>query len=58
MDRFYMPHLDTYRDHDYYITVSGEPPINDIKEFAVTIHYDDPQTKEIVEIAPIDKSHG
>ena len=58
MDRFYTTLLGTYQDRDYYLTVSGEPSINDIQEFAVTIHYDDPQTRETVEIARIDTSHG
>jgi hypothetical protein len=51
MNRFYTTLLGTYQDRDYYLTVLGEPSINNIEEFAVTIHYDDPQTRETVEIA-------
>ena len=58
MDRFYTTLLGTYQDHDYFLPVSGEPSVNDIQEFAVTIHYDDPKTRETVEIARIDTSHG
>ena len=58
MDRFYTTLLGTYRGHDYYLTVSGEPSINDVQAFAVTIHYDDPQTRGTIEIARIDTSHG
>ncbi len=58
MDRFYTTLLGTYRDHDYYLTVSGDPSIDDIQEFAATIHYDDPHTRKQVEIARIDTSHG
>jgi hypothetical protein len=58
MDRFYTTVLGSYQDQDYYLTVSGEPSINDIRNFAVTFHYDDPQTTTQVEIARIDTSHG
>ena len=58
MDRFYTSLLGVYGDRRYYLTVSGEPSINDIREFTVTIHYDDPQTRDTGEIARIDTSHG
>lgn len=58
MDRFYTNLLGTHQDHDYYLTVAGEPSINDIHAFAVIIHYDDSRTRETVEIARMDTSHG
>ena len=57
MGRFYTTLLGSYRGQNYYLTVSGEPSINNVQDFAVTVHYDDPQTTETVEIARIDTSH-
>lgn len=58
MDRFYTTLLGTYQGHDYYLTVSGKPSINDVQSFAVTIHYDDSKRRTPVEIARIDTSHN
>ena len=58
MDRFYTIQLGTYQDRSYFLTVAGEPSINDIQAFVVTIHYNDPLARESVEIARIDTSHG
>lgn len=58
MDRFYTTLLGSYRSRDYYLTVSGKPSIDNVQDFAVTVHYDDPETSETVEIARIDTSHG
>lgn len=58
MDRFYGYELGTYDGRRYHLTVSGEPSINDIEEFAVIVHFNDPKTDQTVEIARIDTSHG
>lgn len=58
MERFYSYQLGTHDGRVYHLTVSGEPSINDVEQFAVTVHYNDPVTEQSVEIARIDTSHG
>jgi len=58
MERFYSYQLGYYEDRVYHLSVNGEPSMNDVRMFAVTIHYDDPKSQETVEIARIDTSHG
>jgi hypothetical protein len=58
MERFYGYKLGTYAGREYSLSVSGTPSINDVEEFAVTIHYYDIDADETVEIARIDTAHG
>ena len=58
MDRFYTTRLGSYQGHVYQLTVAGEPSINDVQSFSVTIHYYVPETDETTEVARIDTSHG
>lgn len=58
MERFYGYKLGQYVGREYSLSVSGAPDINDIEEFAVTIHYYDTDADETVEIARIDTAHG
>lgn len=57
MDRFYSYQLGRYDGRPYHLSVCGEPSLNDVDAFAVTVHYDDPRTEETVEIARIDTNH-
>jgi hypothetical protein len=58
MDRFYQYPLGEYFDRTYFLTVSGEPDIDDVDDFAVAIHYNDPAIQREVQIARIDTTHG
>ncbi len=58
MERFYGYKLGTYAGQEYSLSVSGAPSINDVEEFAVTVHYYDTDANETVEIARIDTAHG
>ena len=58
MKRFYSYRLGEYHGNVYHLTVSGEPSINDVEDFSVTVHYFDEEKEEEVEIARIDTRHG
>lgn len=58
MERFYGYKLGTHAAREYSLSVSGAPSINDIEEFAVTVHYYDNDADETIEIARIDTAHG
>lgn len=58
MKRLYGYRLGEYQGNIYHLTVAGEPDINDIKEFTVTVHYFDEDKEEQVQIARIDTRHG
>lgn len=58
MKRFYSYKLGTYAGQEYTLSVNGSPSINNVEEFAVTIHYYDRDIEETVEIARIDTKHG
>ena len=58
MDRFYQYLLGEYLGRTYFLTVSGEPTINEVEDFAVAIHYNDSVADRKVQVARIDTSHG
>lgn len=58
MDRFYNYKLGTYAEREYVLSVNGAPSIDNVEEFAVTVHFYDETTEETVEIARIDTAHG
>jgi NifB/MoaA-like Fe-S oxidoreductase len=58
MKRFYGYRLGEYLGNVYHLTVAGEPDINDVEEFSVTVHYFDEEREEQIQIARIDTRHG
>lgn len=51
--------LGTYADRPYFLTVPAWPQerAGDVEEFAVSVHYDDPERGTSVEVARIDDAH-
>lgn len=58
MKRFYSYRLGEYQGDVYHLTVAGEPDINDVRDFSVSIHYFDKEREQEVQIARIDTRHG
>jgi len=47
-----------FQGRPYFITVSVSPSFNDIEEFAVSLHYNNPRREDDVQVARIDTAHG
>lgn len=58
MTREYTELLGDYDEHPYFLTVRANPNFDNPVEFAVIVHYDDPETDSNPEIARIDTAHG
>jgi len=58
MKSFYGYRLGEYRGNVYHLTVAGEPNLNEVEEFSVSVHYFDEEREEEVQIARIDTRHG
>lgn len=50
--------LDEYAGRPYFLSIRGEPDLQDPDEFAVTLYYNDPEQESTVEVARIDTAHG
>ena len=50
--------LGDYYDRTYYLTIRVTPSFNDVEEFAVSVHYRNPDAEETVQVARIDTEHG
>lgn len=46
------------RDRRYFLRVSAEPSLNDVRSFAVVLYYRDSTLEQTVQVACIDTSHG
>lgn len=49
MKRFYSYKLGEYLGNVYHLTVAGEPDINAVEEFPVSVHYFDQEDEEQVQ---------
>lgn len=54
----YMDLLGYFENRAYFLTVRATPSLNQPREFAVVLHYRDPEVDSEVEIARIDTAHG
>lgn len=45
-------------ERPYLVSVSAEPSLNDIKEFAALLFYNDPESEDNVQVAGVDTAHG
>ncbi|WP_435155566.1 DUF7718 family protein [Haladaptatus sp. DFWS20] len=58
MPEEYTSLLGHYENRPYFLTVRVSPNFNHITDFAVTVHYNDSEIENEVQIARIDTAHG